>query len=120
MGEVAHRVVVVRFRGTEYEGHTVKLRAGSVEAIGRYLSAKTDAAAMAVLEEHLMSWDLTQNGEPVPMTLAALLALDLGLANSIGVGWRDGSGRIVRDNPTAPPALAMNGSGGFDLTAPSS
>lgn len=102
-------VYKVRLRGTQFDGVEATLSGCSA---AEYLQAqRNDAAMVSAFAEHLLEWNLTHNGEPVPTE--SVSKVDSKLVMSLAVGWLREQNKAVHDNPTVPPERSMNSTGGM-------
>lgn len=89
------KVYKLDFEGTEYDGLVVRVGALTT---GEYLEFVTltatadedenqTASLMEMLAKHLRSWNLEEDGEPVPCNFEALKANDLGMNMAVVHAW---------------------------------
>lgn len=123
MDVVQRRRIKVELRGTEWDGYVSfaeSLTVAEYEAV----IGKGDAVILAAWAEHLLDWNFTQDGEPVPPSAEAVRGLDSSLALSMAVGWLNAVTKVSRDRPLvaaetttaleAPPAVT-NGAVQMDV-----
>lgn len=89
------KVYKLDFEGTEYEGLVVKVRGLTT---GEYLelvtlTATADASEseteklLKLLATHLVSWNLQEDGEPIPATFEGVKSNDLAMNTAIIDAW---------------------------------
>lgn len=106
--EVTERIVVIRLRGTEFEGLEVRATVPPAGVMAAAM-AKGDRGLTEELGKHLVQWDLTSRGEPITADLEGILSLPSDLAYSLAHGWWSACCRIQRDRPTRPVDESLNG-----------
>lgn len=99
------KVYKLDFEGTEYDGLVVKV--GGLTT-GEYLdfvtvTASSDedenqtAAMIQMLADHLKSWNLEEDGQPVPATLEGLKSNDLQMNMAVVRAWTASMGEVPEE-----------------------
>lgn len=88
MGYEVGRTFVLDFEGTNLDGVEVSIRSCSIKVLLELEEATMVQRECEILSEHLVSWNLTFNNEPVPATLEGVLSLENALKNAILKEWR--------------------------------
>lgn len=82
------RTFELDFTGTEAAAATVRVRSASVATLKKVLDGNQEVEDDAkIFAEHLISWDLTENGEPVPLTAEGVMRLEEPLMRLIVGEW---------------------------------
>lgn len=76
MGFETERTFDLNFEGTEWDGAEVKLRSASIGTLRALFASKDVDVEMQVLADHLIEWNLTKNGEPIPATFEGIQTLE--------------------------------------------
>lgn len=86
MGFEMRRTFVLEFAGTDLDGAEVKLRSASIATIQELRECDIPREC-EILAEHLVSWDLEMDGEPIPPTKDGVMSLEVPAKNLILVEW---------------------------------
>jgi hypothetical protein len=107
--ELSERIYKIRLRSTEYDDAVARVTELTVAEL---LAARaSDATMIELFGSHLLDWNLTKNGEPVPATPEGVASIGGNLAMSLAVQWLLDQGRPLRDRPIPPSDLELNGAG---------
>jgi hypothetical protein len=88
MGFAIDRSYQLSFEGQFLDGCEIHIRATSIAAILELEKDTTKRESVAkLLSEHLISWDLEMNGEPIPATYDGILMLEEVVMASITGAW---------------------------------
>lgn len=115
--EISESVVVVRLRGTRYDG--VQAEATSL-SVDEWLNLRKpapdgdpfDARVVDAFAQHLISWNVEYRGEPVPANPESFGKLpDTTLGVSLALGWYQAMATPEFDSPFGQrtPEPEMNG-----------
>lgn len=106
------KVYKLDFEGTEWDGLVVKVTGLTT---GEYLDFVSLTAAVdeddnqtgdlvTMLAEHMVSWNLEEDNEPVPCTLEGLKANDVGMTMAIVRAWTSALSGVPEETEKKSPA----------------
>lgn len=115
--DVSRTIYSLRFDDPRFEGFEVQVEAMSVRETWEYNDAVAEAADDAqvirlmieTIGKHLVSWNATKNGEPVPATGEQFAELDGHYTSAVIDGWLQAIRPPKQDapDPTRPAGASL-------------
>lgn len=90
--------------GTKYAGFWAKV---GVPTVAEFLAVRTDADLIGAMASHLVEWNLTADGEPVPATVEGVNRQSHHLVLSLANAWHRQILRTEKPEPVGGVGAAI-------------